>query len=342
VFTSTMFLGALLGGSFGVVVHLAFPGLTGQPGAYALAGMGGIVAGTTHAPFLAIIMVFELTQNYAIVLPLMLTSIMAYWVARRVRRTSIYTDELRRRGMRWEGTAQERLMRSLSVKDIMLTDVEPIAQDTPLDSIVETFQNSRKLQLYVVDDERRLMGIVELHEVKRVLSESEDEEIGSLVIAADLLTEIPVVTPDDSLVEVNEKLWFRDLGQLPVVDDDDERHFQGIVTRRDVLGAFDREVLRRNALLAKVRAVEGTGFDYFELPEKERMSRLAVPPDMVGRALRDSGLRDRYEITVMAIERMDAAGREQRIAPRADTVLKRGDVLVVMGEEQAVQRLRGR
>lgn len=339
VFTATMFLGAMLGGVFGATLHTAVPGETAAAGAYALAGMGGVIAGTTHAPLLAILMVFELTQNYGIVLPLMLTSVMAYWTARTLRKTSIYTEELRRGGMRWEGTAQERLMRSLAVRDIMHTDVPLYPADLPLEAIVDVFQDSRALQIYIGDMERRLLGIVELHAVKRMLGER-DGTYGPLVIAADLVTEIPVVTPDDSLVEVNEKLWFRDLGQLPVVDDDEERHFLGIVTRRDVLGAFDREVLRRNALLAKIRAVEGAGFDYFELPERERMSKLPVPHGMIGRSLRESGLREKYGITVMAIQRMDASGQEQRVAPRADTLLRRGDVLVVMGEEAAVEKLK--
>jgi CIC family chloride channel protein len=336
VFTSTMFVGAVLGGVFGALTHHVAPGQTAALGAYALAGMGGIIAGTTHAPFLAIIMVFELTQNYGIVLPLMLTSITAYWTARSIRGTSIYTEELKRRGMRWEGTAQERLLRSLTVKDIMLPDVTLYPANLPLDQILDVFQNSRALQLYVGDAEGRLLGIVELHEVKRLLGE---EESASFVIAADLVTEIPVVTPDDSLVEVNEKLWFRDLGQLPVVDDDATRKFLGIVTRRDVLGAFDREVLRRNRLLAKVRAVEGTGFDYFELPEESRMSRIAVPGRFVGQTIAEAQLRSRHGVTVMAIQRLDAAGREQRIAPRPDTRLLRGDMLVVLGEVPAVERL---
>ena len=100
------------------------------------------------------------------------------------------------------------------------------------------------------------------------------EEPASFVIADDLVTEIPVVTPGDSLVEVNEKLWFRDLGQLPVVDDDETRKFLGIVTRRDVLGAFDREVLRRNRSSRRCARWRGAGFDYFELPEESRMSKV--------------------------------------------------------------------
>jgi CIC family chloride channel protein len=337
IFTPTMFLGAMIGGVFGGALHAWLPDQTGSAGAYALAGMSGLVAGTTHAPFLAIIMIFELTQNYAIVLPLMLTAVVAFWTSQALRPTSIYTAELRRRGMEWEGTPQERLMRSLSVRDIMLPNVELHPQDLSLEKLVEIFNESRWLQLYIGDEDGRFVGIVELHEVKRFLSE---QEAGPL-IALDLVSEIPVVTPETSLVEVNEKLWLRDLGQLPVIDNEVDRRFVGIVTRRGVLGAFDREVLRRNALLAKMRTVEGTGFDYFELPAESQMAKVPVPAKMVGKSLQEVQLRQQFGVSVIAIERMDMSGREQRIAPRAETVLKRGDVLVVMGDEASVERVRG-
>jgi CBS domain-containing protein len=239
--------------------------------------------------------------------------------------------------MEWEGTPQERLMRSLSVRDIMLPNVELHPQDLSLEKLVEIFNESRWLQLYIGDEDGRFVGIVELHEVKRFLSE---QEAGPL-IALDLVSEIPVVTPETSLVEVNEKLWLRDLGQLPVIDNEVDRRFVGIVTRRGVLGAFDREVLRRNALLAKMRTVEGTGFDYFELPAESQMAKVPVPAKMVGKSLQEVQLRQQFGVSVIAIERMDMSGREQRIAPRAETVLKRGDVLVVMGDEASVERVRG-
>ncbi len=337
IFTPTMFLGAMIGGVFGGALHAWLPDQTGSAGAYALAGMSGLVAGTTHAPLLAIIMIFELTQNYAIVLPLMLTAVVAYWTSQALRPMSIYTSELRRRGMEWEGTPQERLMRSLSVNDIMLPNVELHSQRLSLEKLVEIFNESRWLQLYIGDEDGRFLGIVELHEVKRFLSE---QETGPL-IAADLVSEIPVVTPETSLVEVNEKLWLRDLGQLPVIDNEVDRRFLGIVTRRGVLGAFDREVLRRNALLAKMRTVEGTGFDYFELPAESQMAKVPVPTAMVGKSLQEVQLRQRFGVSVIAIQRVDKSGREHRIAPHAGTVLERGDVLVVMGEESNVERLRG-
>ena len=96
------------------------------------------------------------------------------------------------------------------------------------------------------------------------------------MIAEDLVSEIPSVTPSEPLTSVNEKLWFRDLGQLPVVDPE-TRRFLGIVTRRDLLGAFDREVLQRNRLTARVRFGDDLAqVSTFDLPEKHRLSPVDV------------------------------------------------------------------
>ena len=125
----------------------------------------------------------------------------------------------------------------------------PATRTLPLPEIVSTFLKTRSLYLYVGDDSGRLLGVVDLHDIKESLPE---RDLSALVIAEDLVSEIPSVTPTEALTSVNEKLWFRDLGQLPVVDSPETRRFLGIVTRRDLLGAFDSEVLKHNRLLARV------------------------------------------------------------------------------------------
>jgi trk system potassium uptake protein TrkA len=140
---------------------------------------------------------------------------------------------------------------------------------------------------------------------------------------------------------VNEKLWFRDLGQLPVVDSPETRRFLGIVTRRDLLGAFDREVLQHNRLLARVRTV-GEGdeeMDYFELPEKHRLVELPIPRSIEGKTVGDSGLRNRYGVSVLAIKRW-TQGVQRRFVPGPGDRLEQGDVLIVLGTDDAIANLR--
>jgi trk system potassium uptake protein TrkA len=141
---------------------------------------------------------------------------------------------------------------------------------------------------------------------------------------------------------VNEKLWFRDLGQLPVVDAPETRRFLGVVTRRDLLGAFDREVLQRNRLVARVRTFgeEGSDVDYFELPEKHRLVQVDVPREIVGRSVGESGIRSRFGVSVLAVKRMTREGFERRFVPAPGDRFQHGDVLIVLGTEEAIARLR--
>ena len=340
-FTPALLVGSTVGGLVARLCQVAVPGLEAPVGGYALLGMGGLLAGLTRAPLLAILMVFELTQNTEVLLPMMVVSVVATLSARIFEKDSIYVSSLRSAGIVWESTPEATAISTLKVSDIMRTDVKLIARSTPLRDIVKAFLTTRSLYLYVGDEEGRLLGVVDLHDIKESFPE---RELGGLVIAEDIVTEIPCVTPAESLTSVNEKLWFRDLGHLPVVDSPDTRRFLGIVTRRDLLGAIDREVLQRSRLVARVRTFsdgEGEGeMDYFELPEKHRMTELDTPPALAGRTVAESGIRTRYGVSVLAVKRRTRNGLERRFVPGPEDRFDPADVLIVLGTEEAIERLR--
>ena len=215
VFTPSLLIGAAIGGAVAKIVQIALPHLAAPVGGYALLGMGGMLAGMTRAPLLAVIMIFELTQNTAVLLPMMVVSVLAVAAARIFQKESMYIESLRSAGIVWEKTAEATALASLKVSDIMRRDVALIPRTTTLPEIVSAFLRSRSLFLYIGDAEGRLEGAVDIHNIKESFTES---ELSAVVIAADLMTEIPFVTPEEPLTSVNEKLWFRDMGQLPVVD----------------------------------------------------------------------------------------------------------------------------
>jgi CIC family chloride channel protein len=341
VFTPMLLVGATVGGLVASLCHVAVPWLEAPVGGYALLGMGGLLAGLTRAPLLAILMIFELTQNTEVLLPMMVVSVIAALSARIFEKDSIYVSSLRSAGIVWESTPEATAISTLKVSDIMRTDIKLIPRSTPLSEIVKAFLTTRSLYLYVGDEEGRLLGVVDLHDIKESFPE---RELGGLVIAEDIVTEIPCVTLAESLTSVNEKLWFRDLGHLPVVDSLDTRRFLGIVTRRDLLGAIDREVLQRSRLVTRVRTFseqEGGGeMDYFELPEKHRMIELDTPPALAGRTVAESGIRTRYGVSVLAVKRRTREGLERRFVPGPEDRFEAGDVLIVLGTEEAIERLR--
>ncbi len=339
VFTPALMIGASLGGVAAKLTELVFPWMDSPVGGYALLGMGGLLAGVTRAPLLAIIMIFELTQNTAVLLPMMAVSVLAVLSARALQKDSMYVQSLRSAGIVWEKTPEATALSSLKVADVMREDVKLVPRNMPLPEIVNAFLHTRSLYLYVGDDEGRLLGVVDLHDIKESLPE---RNLSSLVIAEDLLSEIPFVTPAEPLTSVNEKLWFRDLGQLPVVETAENRRFLGVVTRRDLLGAFDREVLRHNRLVARVEMFRegGSEMGYFELPEKHRLVQVDVPPVIEGKTVAESGLRTRYGVSVLAVKRLTREGLERRFVPGPGDRLQHGDVLIVLGTDDAVARLK--
>ena len=166
VFTPSLLVGAALGGIIARLTHAAVPGLDASVGGYALLGMGGLLAGVTRAPLLAVIMIFELTQNTAVILPMMVVSVLAILSAKAFEKDSIYIQSLRSAGIVWEQTPEATTLSSLKVSDVMRTDVKLVSRTLPLAEIVSTFLKTRSLYLYVGDDAGRLLGVVDLHDIK--------------------------------------------------------------------------------------------------------------------------------------------------------------------------------
>jgi chloride channel protein, CIC family len=335
VFTPTLFVGAAAGAACGNAIEWIAPDFA-APGSFALVGMAAALAGTTHAPLLSTVLVVELTNNHGMILPLLLANLCAWGISRALKKESIYTEELKRKGVATEGSFESRVLHSLKVRDLIRMDVELVPQAMTLTEIAHHFSESRSMYLYVGDREGKLVGAIDLHDVKGALV---NPEAGALVIAQDLAKNVPVVFPEESIVDVQQRLWLQDVGHLPVVKSEQDRSYLGILTRRDVLGAVDREILKRNVHFAPVRAYGHDETDYFELPPGGRMDAVRVPPSLVGMTLADSALGKRYNVTVVAIKRRNHSGEEVRYLPQADIRLEASDTLIVLGANESVDKL---
>jgi len=338
VFTPALMVGATLGCLVGAGTQAAFPHLSAPVYCYGLLGMGGLLAATTRAPILAVIMMFELTDAPAIILPMMIVSGVAIAGAKIFERESIYVEELREAGVHWQGTPQATALSSLRAEDIMQTGVPLVPQALALEPMVEAFLQTRNTVLFVGDEEGRLLGVVDLHDLKDIMRGG---DLSVPVIANDVVREVPFVLRGESLADINMKIWLRDYEQMPVVDGADTRRFLGVVTRRDILGAVDREILGRSALFARVShlAQGAKEIDYFEMPEQHRMASIDVPAAAAGRPLADSRLREDYGITVLAVSRLQPDGTVRRFVPAPSEILRRGDHLIVLATEKSLGTL---
>ena len=174
VFTPTLFIGAMLGTS-GAAVRALLPGLGAGPGAYALAGMGFLLAGTTHAPLTAVVMVFEMTLDYALVVPLLLGSAVASLVATRLSANSVYTEALQRKAGE-PGAEGQGALDVLRVADLGASRAGDYPPDLPLPHLLDAFVASRRNHLYVVDERGGFVGAVNLHDVNEILRNAETPE----------------------------------------------------------------------------------------------------------------------------------------------------------------------
>lgn len=340
LFMPTLMIGALLGGAFGYGVHAWFPDTTAEHGAYALVGMGAVLAGTTHAPITAILMIFEQTDSYRIILPLMLVCIISTAVARLLKADSVYLETLRRRGVILPRGPEESLMQNLRVSDLMHTEVESVPARAPFGLIVDRFLRSPHNNLYVVDDEGRFLGAVPLHALKDMLHQREGLDV---VIAQDLLDEtFDFVTPNMRLADTMDKFWRRQCERLPVVDTAERRKLVGWISKRDLIGIYHQEILKKRPLMGRfsVAQAEGRKDVFVELPEGFVLQTAVVHPSMSGRTLRELELRTRYNVHVLQIKRRDPlSGTAVIEMPGPESPLQAGDELVVIGTVVDIARL---
>ena len=246
IFGPSLFIGAMTGGAFGCLVHSLFPEVTATSGAYCLVGMGAVIAAVTHGPLHAMLIIFEMTGDYKIILPLMLACITGYIVASHLKRDSIFTSKLVRKGIDIKAGREVNIMKSLRVEDAMTTEVDTIAEDMHLRELLRLTFASRHMSFPVVDADGLLSGIVTLHDFKEVIWE---EGLGDLIIVKDIaVPEVITVTQRESLDNALTKIGGRNIEQLPVVDETNPRKIIGILSRRDIFAAYNRALIKRSMM----------------------------------------------------------------------------------------------
>jgi CIC family chloride channel protein len=243
VFTPTLFVGASLGFLFGDVTQYVTGSSAMNPSAFALVGMGAFLAAATHAPIMAIVMIFELTLDYQIILPLMLACVVGYYTSVNIEKRSIYAEALKRKGA---GDYRKQLA-ELHVRDLMKKNPLTISRTAGFSEIGEKFIATRFNYLYVTENDR-FVGAVSLHDIKNFLN---TPELAKVVIAGDILREpFPVIRPDASLTEALEQFSHHDGERLPVVTGSSGKRLIGTVSKTDVILALAGSTTRSATTIA--------------------------------------------------------------------------------------------
>ncbi|HEX4498664.1 MAG TPA: chloride channel protein [Thermoanaerobaculia bacterium] len=336
MFTPSIAYGALVGGAYGCFMHSLWPHGASPYGAYAAVGMAAVMAGTSYAPISAILILFEFTGNYDLILPVMLAAILASLIARALHPYSIYTESLKGKGIDLPWRMEEAVLAGLKAEALMRPDPQTLRPGESYAEVVKKFLATPRQRLFVVDDGGKLAGAVSIHDIKYAL---ENPETLTAVVALDLMTPVePVIHPDERLHLATEIFARSDSERLPVVDAAGK--FLGILAKRDLLAVYAQEVVGRPALLTTFVSSEDarTPRQFVEIPPDFTLRLVPVPPHLVGRTLAEARLPQTLGARVMEIRRQGPRG-EEPVLPEAGTRLEAGDLLFLLGPTDKVEAL---
>jgi CIC family chloride channel protein len=324
VFAPSLFLGATLGAAFGTIVQLAIPSYPIVPAAFAMVGMAAVLAGAVHAPLTAIILLFEMTNDYRIILPVMFAVVVSLLVSQRMQHDSVYGVGLARKGVRLQRGRDVEVLDTITVAEVMQTDSQTLRKSDPLLVAVEIFAQTRHHGLPVVDTRDELYGILTVQDVERTQQNGNKNITIGQVCTREVLTAFP----DETIGTALRRMSTRDVGRLPVVARDNRRQLLGVLRRTDLVRAYDIALTRRTTMRHTAQQVRLGTFSGAHIIE------LTIEPEALCVNRRVSEVKWPRDCVLASVRR----GR-QVILPHGDTVLYTGDVLVAVVEGTARKEL---
>jgi CIC family chloride channel protein len=242
IFAPSLFIGAMLGGALGTAAHQFFPALTATSGAYALVGMAAVFAGATRAPFTAIIMLFEMTRDYNIILPLMIAVVISTVISRSLNRETIYTLKLVRRGVDLHQLDQASPLREVTVGEAMTRGFPTVLPQMLVSQLLTKLRDTGYHGFPVVDKDDNLVGMVTVSDIETAMAKG---DVSDMAVGDITSKSLVVAYPDEYVHDVFVRLGTREVGRIPVVARNNPKRLLGVLQRQDVLIAYAKVIRRR-------------------------------------------------------------------------------------------------
>jgi len=316
IFGPCLYIGAMLGGVFGQLVHGVMPA-GALPSAYALVGMSAVFGAASRAPITAILTIFEMTHDYNAMLPLMLSTVISAIIARHLFAESIYTVKLSRRGIDVHSSQRPNLMSTILVEDAMtpIEEMPTVTPDTPLSKLAAIFDETHHHGLAVLDEQNRLKGLVSVSDLER----AQTPLPMSGAVRDIYTTNVRTAFPDQTLEDALHHFGALDVGRIPVVQRAGPSQVVGLLRRGDIIRAYSQARIDEEARLAhmaRARLNERTGENVLQFRLQDRhhavgktIEELALPPECLIASIRRGG---------------------RVLIPRGDTRFQAGDVIVAL------------
>jgi len=325
VFAPSLFTGAMLGGSFGYLAMHLFPNLNIEIGAYALVGMAAVFSAAARAPLTSMLIVFEMSNDYRLILPLMAAGMVASTFAQWLHSDSIYSLKLTKRGIRFEQGRDLDIMQTVQVEEVMNKAPVTVQQEQSVADLFAAFQETHLGGFPVMANETELYGMVTMQDMERTIQEMERtlhrKEVNLKDLKVwDVATPHPVtVFPDEPIWSAIRKMAPRDLARLPVISRNNPKQLVGVISRSNIVRAYNIGLMRKQKdELAQDRSAlrKVTGLEFTEIKVESNCSG-------TGKRLADISLPKNTNL--VSILRYGTV-----IVPDGNTKILPGDVITVL------------
>ncbi len=339
-FAPALFIGACSGSLFSYFTT-AITGIPTDPTTYILVGMGASLAGINSIPITAILMIFEMSREYSIMLPLMLGVIVSSTIVQIVNKGSVHQKLLEKQGFKLSSGRETNVLKSLYVDEIMSTDVITLNSKTPLNFVVAKLMESPHHRIYTLDDDGNLMGAISETEIRPLITEY--ESLKHTLIAEDIArTKISKIRSDKDIDFALKLLTKQDIEEIPVVSPDDDRKVIGTISRNDILSAYNRESIKHDL-------AEGLSKELNTLNENSvskivnGYSIIERKPlkEFIGKNLSELRFRNKYGLEILMIKKTKQLFSEDEdesklVMPSPDYKIEENDILVLFGTDEKI------
>ncbi|MCK5220367.1 MAG: chloride channel protein, partial [Candidatus Aminicenantes bacterium] len=336
IFAPSLFMGAMTGGFFGNILSKLWPGMTAGPGAYALVAMSAVVAATTHAPITAILIIFEMTNDYKIILPLMIATIISL-VVTKAGKGSIYTLKLLRKGINIHQGREINILKSMRVEDVMRKSIEIICPRTSINELSNKFVLSDHNFFYIVDEDNIITDKISQTELAAIAPDY--EHLKDIVVSADIATPNHlVVSENDHLDYVMKEFAKENIGEIPVISSKDPSEILGTIWRIDVISAYNKEILKRD-LAGEVSHLMTASSSKLpvEVAEGLYLLELEVPIKFKGKKINELNIRNKYQVDVVLVKNISGSKEMITKIPVGDYIFADDDIILILGEKKKIE-----
>ncbi|MBP9005438.1 MAG: chloride channel protein [Candidatus Marinimicrobia bacterium] len=340
LFAPSLLMGAALGAFLAKGGNQVL-GLSLDVAGFAIAGMGGMLAAVNSIPVTALLIIVEITGNYHLVLPLMLTVIMSYIIVHYVLKETVYSIELRQRGIQLFDGKELNVLKNVKIDQIMSYEFHKVYSTMDVKTLVKVIAEGAANIYWVENEQHKIIGFISWSDLKPLITDYQN--LNTLVLVSDVMNPNVVSVKTDDTLDYVMKLFGRyNVDELPVTDPATGMLI-GTVNRNRVIQLYNQEIFKRETagdLATHIRYLDQTRF--VEIDEDFSILEMSAPESMVNSTLKALDLRNRYHAQIILIKRLDNKGRRIVITPRADTIILPNDILILAGPTKKLYELKER